>query len=140
MTIAASFTAVTAVVATGTGASVVATLVAVLLASAFVARRTRLLASALIVAVATLVAMVDLRRVMVATVIAVAVILSAIALVAVVIVVDAIVVAIIALTTDGAEVMATMLLEVRGAMDVSWCTMDLVVMTMHVVVVVEVHV
>ena len=90
--------------------------------------------------VATLVAMVDLRRVMVATVIAVAVILSAIALVAVVIVVDAIVVAIVALTTDGAEVMATMLLEVRGAMDVSWCTMDLVVMTMHVVVVVEVHV
>lgn len=140
MTIAASFTAVTAVVATGTGASVVATLVAVLLASAFVARRTRLLASALIMAVATLVAMVDMRRVMVATVIAVAVILSAIALVAVVIVVDAIVVAIIALTTDGAEVMATMLLEVRGAMDVSWCTMDLVVVTMHVVVVVEVHV
>lgn len=140
MAIAASFTAVTAVVATGTGASVVATLVAVLLTSAFVARRTRFLASALIMAVATLVAMVDLRRVMVATVIAVAVILSAIALVAVVIVVDAIVVAIVALTTDGAEVMATMLLEVRGAMDVSWCTMDLVVMTMHVVVVVEVHV
>ena len=140
MAIAASFTAVTAVVATSTGASVVATLVAVLLTSAFVARRTRLLASALIMAVATLVTMVDLRRVMVAAVIAVAVILGAIALVAVVIVVDAIVVAIIALTTDGTEVMATMLLEVWSAMDECWCTMDLVVMTMHVVVVVEVHV
>ena len=61
MAIAASFMTATAVVATGTGARVVATLVAVLLTSAFVARRTRLLASALIMAVATLVAMVDLR-------------------------------------------------------------------------------
>ena len=80
---------------------------------------------------------IDLRRIVVAAVVTVAMILRAVLLIAVVIVVDAVVLLIVALTADNAEIIAAMILIAWGAMDVSRLTMDLwMVMASHVVVIV----
>lgn len=80
---------------------------------------------------------IDLRRITVAAVVTVAMILRAVLLIAVVIVVDAVVLLIVALTADNTEIIAAMILIAWGAMDVCRLTMDLwMVMASHIVVIV----
>ncbi len=77
---------------------------------------------------------------MITTVIAITMILSAIMLVRIAIVIDAIIAAVITLTTNRTKVISTMILETRSAMDVSWLTMDLMMMmTVYVVIMIEVQ-
>lgn len=142
MAIAGVVMAATSVVATGTGARVVAALVATLGASAFAARwtrllrtclwtvlaRTRLLACAFVAMIVRTVVWTGLWTVVLWTIIRTG--LRTVVMRT----------GLWTIAADGAEVMAAMLLEVRGAMDVSRCTMDVVVVAVHVVVVVIVQV
>lgn len=96
--------------------------------------------STLWLSLTTLIAMIDLRRIVVAAVVTIAMILRAVVLVRIAVVVDAIVMAVITIAAHSTEIMTSMIVHVRRAMDDHRSAMDLMMMAATVVVVVVVDV